>query len=225
MALNGGFDALVTLEHDMLMPSNALALLASTTEAGVVYAPYMLRHGTPVLSLWQYIGSRNLGMSLQNYPAELSRLRQAGVGIVSGVGWGCTLIWRATLERIPFHDGGGANPAGDVQFAEDCLRAGVVAMGRFDCPIGHFTEEGRLLMPYEEIEPVEVEPLESANVMLSDGRVVRLVAGQRIRVSRADAWELARAGYIERPAEVERAVLAEVETAVAPAGRKRRKGE
>lgn len=73
-------------------------------------------------------------------------------------------------------------------------------------------------------ELIEVEPLESANVMLSDGRVVRLIAGWRINVSRADALELARAGYIKLP-EIERAVTPEVETAVAPAGRKQRKAE
>jgi len=231
MALDGGYDALVTVEHDMVLPPDALEKLASTAQAGVVYAPYVLRHGALVLNTWQYIGTQGLGMPLGLYPHELNRYREAGVGRICGCGWGCTLIWRSVLERVPFHDGAGSNPPGDIQFAMDCLRAGVVAMGRFDAPCGHFDEEGRLLMPYDDSPPMlRIEALEVANVFI-DGRSVQLYPGMRYSVTQAEAWNIVRAGLAvvrqtepeteTAPPKIERAVLEAPEQAVAPPQRRR----
>ena len=231
MALDGGFDALVTVEHDMVLPPDALEKLASTTQAGVVYAPYVLRHGAAALNTWQYIGPQNLGMPLGLYPHELQRYREAGVGRICGCGWGCTLIWRNVLERVAFHDGGGTNPPGDIQFAMDCLRAGVVAFGRFDAPCGHFDDDGRLLMPYADAPPMaRVEALEAVNVFIA-GNSTRLVPGMRYTVTQREAWDLVRAGYVRvrqtepetatAPPVVEEAALAAPERAVA-AGQRRR---
>lgn len=233
-ALAGGFDALVTVEHDNVLPSKALDLLAGTVGADVVYAPYVLRHNAAVLNTWQYIGNHALGMPLGLYPHELERYRKEGVGRVAGCGWGCTLIRRSVLERIPFHDGNGVNPPGDIQFAMDCLRAGVVAYGRFDCPVGHYTEKGQLLMPYEDTHIMSrVEALVDVTALVS-GQPLVMVAGMRYSVPREEAWELARAGYVRirqtepetttTPPEIERAILTpDAETAVSPVQRKRRK--
>src|SRR3972149_4864281 len=88
------------------------------TPGDVVYAPYLLRHGWPVLSTWQYINDRNLGMSLSNYRDELERaVRQGGwricgaegecegVGALSAIGQGEEL-------RAIAGGGGGVEPAG-----------------------------------------------------------------------------------------------------------------
>lgn len=222
-ALAGGFDALVTVEHDMVLPVDALEKMANTAEGEVVYAPYVLRHSSHVLNTWQYINNHNLGMPLEMYPQELKQYIKAGVGRISGCGWGCTLIKRLVMERIPFHDGNGANPPGDIQFAMDCLRAGVVAVGRFDAPCGHYTDEGRLLMPYQDTPELKrVEALQDVTVSI-DGQSVKMIAGMRYTVTGDQAWDLERAGYVrirltepEQPAEVERAVVEAPEKAVLP---------
>jgi len=77
-ALAEGFDALVTVEHDMVLPVDALEKLAAT-EAPVVFGTYTLRHGSHVLNTWRYENRRNFGMSLSLYPHELRILRRAGV--------------------------------------------------------------------------------------------------------------------------------------------------
>lgn len=202
-ALREGFDALVTVEHDMILPPDALAKLASTTAAGVVFGVYVLRHGSNILNAWQYKGDKNLGMSLSLFPNELRSLRRAGVGRVSGVGWGCTLIRRAVLEQAPFTDGGGTCPAGDIPFATWCLHNGVLMMARFDVECGHI-EEGRILMPSEAINMTKIEALQRVNV-LAGGVSLALEPGKRYLLPDADAVELERAGYVRRIV-IERAV-------------------
>lgn len=222
LAIEGGYDALVTVEHDMILPVDALARLADTPEAGVVFGVYVLRHGSNVLNAWQYKGDKNLGMSLTLFPRELEILRRAGRGRVSGVGWGCTLIRRPVLERAPLTDGNGTCPAGDIPFATWCLRNKIAMWARFDVPCGHI-EEGKVLMPYEDgVDMAKIKALQSVNVMVG-GASLRLEAGQRYVIPARDASELERAGYVERMI-VERAVAEpEAEQAIAPAGRKRKK--
>lgn len=220
MACRDGFDALVTVEHDMVLPSDALQKLADTV-APVVFGVYVLRHGSNVLNAWQYKGDRNLGMSLSLFPNELRILRRAGVGRVSGVGWGCTLIRRDVLERAPLTDGGGDCPAGDIPFALWCLRNKVEMLARFDVECGHI-EEGRVLMPNEAINMTKVEALQRVNVLVG-GASVALEPGGRYVLPDADAAELERAGYVRRIV-IERAVVEDApEMAVSPVQRKRKK--
>ena len=103
LALAGGYDALWTVEHDMVPPADALQKM-SYTPAGVVYGVYLLRHGSWVLNAWEYVGERNLGESLTLYPGKVAAARKQGSVRVSGCGWGCTLIHRPVLERVEFHD-------------------------------------------------------------------------------------------------------------------------
>ena len=50
------YDALLTVEHDNVLPDAVVARRMWETPADVVYAPYQLRHGAGCLSTWQYIG-------------------------------------------------------------------------------------------------------------------------------------------------------------------------
>lgn len=143
MALDGGYDALLTVEHDMVIPANAVQKLWET-DAPVVYGVYMLRHGTPTLSAWQYVNNKNLGMSLSLYPQEVKAAKQRGWVEVCGVGWGCTLIRREVLQRLTVH-GNDEHDAGDLAFGIDCVRAGIKQIARFDVPCGHFDHNGNLL--------------------------------------------------------------------------------
>lgn len=101
MALSGGFDALMTIEADMIVPPNALRRL-SEVEADIAYGLYVSRHGRhPWLTLSKVTedvrGSQGLGETWE----ERSRM-WGEVVETAGVGLGCTLIHRQVLERIQF---------------------------------------------------------------------------------------------------------------------------
>ncbi len=193
LLLAGDYDALLTVEHDMVLPPDAAQRLWDT-DAPVVYGVYMLRHGSNVLNLWRYTGGRNLGMSLSLYPDELRRARRAKTWRVSGVGFGCTLIRREVLERIPFRQDPSGN-APDIPFALDCLQRGVVAVGRFDVACGHI-EGGKVLKPYVNGGIVaRAYALQDVTVNV-EGESRRLVKDRYYTLPLPVAGELARAGYV-----------------------------
>ncbi len=183
MALDEGYDALLTVEHDIRLSERWTVQRMADTDAGVVYAPYLLRHGLPSLSAWQFRHFKNLGHSLSLYPEELARYRKAKTGPVSGVGFGCTLIRREVLERISFR--GAPGVACDIPFAQDCMKKGIAALGRFDCPCDHYDGD-KWLVPYEE----ESE--------LTRVRMLRQVGlykpGRYYTVTRRDALQMVAAG-------------------------------
>ena len=81
------------------------------------------------------------------YPNEVAEYRRQGWGKVGGVGWGCTLIRRAVLERISIRSKD-KDDAGDVGFAGDCISRGVEQIARFDVLCGHIKEDGTVLWPF-----------------------------------------------------------------------------
>lgn len=228
MCLEGEYDALWTIEHDMLPPVDALQRM-SYTPAGVVYGVYLLRHGSLVLNAWEYIGDRNLGESLSLYPEKLERARERGSVRVCGCGWGCTLIQRPVLEAIEFRDGGGENPAGDLAFAHAALAAGVASVARFDVLCGHY-EDGRWLWPFRGAS-VMVKVIPLRDVVIPGG--ARLARGVPAEVDARLLDDLVRGGYVEvvggqESAQVdalETAVIEPEEKAVRPRGKKRKGGE
>lgn len=190
-------DAWWLVEHDNVPPDNALELmLRSLAEAPVVYAPYVFRHGTKTLSAYRLEGRKELGMSLMHYPEELDALRRAGVGEVSGCGFGCTLLRRDVVAAVPFRVASDGSPIPDTPFAEDVLRSGRMQLCRFDVPVGHF-EDGRLLHAYDDMgtRDVKVRVHETVNAYAGD-RVWSLTAGTVVEVRRDAATDLQRAGYV-----------------------------
>jgi len=147
MALEGGYDALLSVEHDMRVPPNALQRLWNL-QAPVAYGVYLFRHGTPVLNVYERYPapSVNVGESLSLHPAALARALRRGVAEVSGVGFGCTLIRRPVLEAIAFRNRDGESNGADMTFAMDCLRAGFRQMADFGVACGHW-DGGRWLEP------------------------------------------------------------------------------
>jgi hypothetical protein len=193
------YDALLTIEHDNVLPDPEAAQRLADTPGDVIYAPYKLRHGSKCLNTWQYINDHNLGMSLTNYPRELRRARQENIHRVSGAGFGCTLIRRHVVEAIEFT---GQTPRDknwcpDLRFAEDCLRRQFVANGRFDVPVLHW-DETRWVHPFEDRRNrvAKYLALESMNAMAA-GRFVRLAQGAEIELTDEEAAELARIGAVE----------------------------
>lgn len=221
MTLDGGYDGLLTVEHDMRIPPHAAQSLWDT-QAGVVYGVYVLRHGVNVLSAWRYEGKNSMGMSLSVHPADLEIAQKQKAVRVSGVGFGCTLIRRAILEHIPFR--GVENSGPDMPFAVDCLRSDIVSIARMDVRCEHY-HDGRWLTVEKEGNPIaRFLPNVSMNANV-DGTSVPLKANVYISLPTHVAIDLERAGYgaITNGAGRETAVAEERETAEAPIAKRRAK--
>ncbi|MBK8211619.1 MAG: hypothetical protein IPK78_18340, partial [Rhodospirillales bacterium] len=149
-ALEGRFDALVTVEHDIRLPDDGALKRLLATDAEVVFGVYMLRHGEPVLNTYRFEGDKNVGQSLTLHRRDLMAARRRATVRVSGVGWGCTLLRRSVLERMDLSDGGGENPAGDTAFAAACLQAKIPMLARWDVMCGHYDPQRGWLWPFKE---------------------------------------------------------------------------
>lgn len=145
MTLDGGYDAMLCVEHDMVLPVHAAQTLWDDG-APVVYGVYRLRHSSFVLNTWQRKG-RHLGKPMSFYPDQINEARQAGRVEVGGLGFGCTLIRREVLERVQMRNEDDNAP--DTPFAKDCLRRGIQQIARFDVACQHI-ENGVTLEAFEE---------------------------------------------------------------------------
>lgn len=231
--LAGSYDALLTFEHDMTMPPDALLKLTAT-KADVVYGVYLLRHGSLVLNAWEYIGDRNLGESLTLMPEKLALARKQGAVRVCGCGFGCTLIHRHVLEKLEMH-GEPDDPdqvCPDIPLARDCLREGFVSMARFDVACDHFDKEVRL-RPFDGAvaDRVPVRANASMNIAVIS-MTMQIRENEVYLLPRDVASEMSRAGYVSlvdnsptEAREPETATLGALETMVMHAGRKKRKGQ
>lgn len=123
IALDGGYDALLTVEADIVVPRDGLAKLAEV-DAGVAYGLYCSRRSSYGYN-WLLVQKPG---SVYASPESLNPdFRQAAWGNVvesAGYGLGCTLIRREVLEQIPFR-----YPdqlvACDWYFAIDCQQTGI----------------------------------------------------------------------------------------------------
>jgi hypothetical protein len=197
--LAGEWDALLTVEHDNVLPDGGAIQRLLDTPGDVVYAPYVLRHGVAVLSTWQYCGDRNLGESLTLHPEELAQARTAITWRICGVGHGCTLFRRHVLEAIQFRGGDGESYAPDIPFAQDALHAGFESYGRFDVPVLH-RQNDDWLDPYVTIGKKKYYCRVTINA-LAEGERFRLVQGEYIEMTPSQAYDLARAGFVTIPDE------------------------
>jgi hypothetical protein len=147
------WDALLTLEHDNILPDPGALQRMLDTSGDVVYAPYMLRHNLRVLNVFRFPGSHPPAVkdSLSYYQTELTQARQAVVWRVSGAGFGCTLIRRHVLEAIEFEEPGGrdTNWCPDLRFVEACRKKNIECVARFDVLVDHLDREtGEQLTPW-----------------------------------------------------------------------------
>lgn len=191
-----GYDAVLLVEHDMEIPPDALQKLWDTG-AQVAYGVYLLRHGANVLNTYEYIGEKNVGESLTFSPRKMEAARKQGVVRVSGVGFGCTLIRRETLERVPFRSNEKGTAAPDVPFAQDVLAAGIESVAHFGVLCGHW-QVYRMIYPFKDgVEPTQlVVALQSVNIMVNS-QSYPLRAGQEYHLPVSAVPDLARAGYVQ----------------------------
>ena len=125
MALEGGYDALMTIEADMIVPDLAL-LRMSAVAADVVYGLYSNRHGRHQWLAFQTIGGLDGNYSGHSYSKDPVMCARAWGNVVEsvGVGLGCTLIRRNVLEAIEFRCAPDQQVANDWMLALDVGAAG-----------------------------------------------------------------------------------------------------
>lgn len=120
--LGGGYDALLCIEADMIVPPDTIQRLTAC-DSDVAYGLYVFRHGKRDWSAYMEL-EKSRGRSLCEDPSRARELWGQVIN-VAGVGLGCTLIRRHVLERTDFH----AHPEAylvscDWMLALDCQRYG-----------------------------------------------------------------------------------------------------
>jgi hypothetical protein len=133
MALKGGYDALWTVEADMIVPPITLERL-TRVEADVAYGLYASRHGHRRWLAFFDI-AETYGVSVSD---DVINAREAWGQVIEtqGVGLGCTLIWRHVLEEIPFRCPS-EEVANDWYFSLDCKTKGFVQKHDLGVVCGH----------------------------------------------------------------------------------------
>jgi hypothetical protein len=99
MVLNGDYDALFTVESDMIIPPIALQRL-TRIDTDVAYGLYVSRHGYHNWLCADYLTEKTATFISD----DLDYCRKAYGSVIEseGVGMGCTLIWRRVLEKVEF---------------------------------------------------------------------------------------------------------------------------
>ena len=147
--VGGDYSHLFIIEHDMIIPEDALVKLLAT-DADVVYGLYLFRHVRPILNACRAVNSRWPDMSLSLFPEIAKKAKEQGWIEVSGSGFGCTLIRRKVLETFDMRRSElGGHPSPDMPFAADCMRNGFKQICRFDVICGHIKPDGDVLIPFE----------------------------------------------------------------------------
>jgi hypothetical protein len=136
MALAGGYDALFTVEADMILPSDTLLRLAQV-DADVAYGLYASRHRRH-----QWLAATQMSEGRGVWLSDDVQTAQAAWGKVietQGVGMGCTLIRRHVLETVPFRRAKGSF-ANDWYFSLDLKAKGFVQKHDLGVICGHIAK-------------------------------------------------------------------------------------
>ena len=197
-ALEGGYDALVTFEHDMIVPADGLIKLWNTPEA-VVYGLYVLRHGGAVVNAMRYVrNAPHLDSSLTLYPDIYVKALHQGWIECSGVGFGFTLIRRPVLEMFEFHATDGNSYPPDWGLAADCQKAGIKSICRFDVQCGHIDPDLGTLWPSETAKVVcKVKALQFVVIDGFEGHSIEMKPGKEYEIPAGRFMDLKRAGMVE----------------------------
>jgi hypothetical protein len=197
MVLDGDYNALLTIEHDMIVPEDTLIKMLDT-DADVVYGLYLFRHMTPVLNCLRAVKSDWVDMSITYFPEIAEQGYKQGWLECSGSGFGCTLMHRRVLEMIDFRRSDSGHPTPDMPFATDCLRNNYKQVCRFDVVCGHIKPDGTVLWPFENggvMSKVKIYVYRSFNAVVGE-RSAHFEEGQVTEMPADIAGEFVRAGYI-----------------------------
>lgn len=150
MALAGSYDAMLTVEADVIVPRHALSQLVGTG-APVAYGLYCSRnkHWGPGGHHWLVVTEAGNRYAQPASMDEAFRARAWGEVVESaGHGLGCTLIRREVLEQIPFRMPEDADAACDWYFALDCQAAGIRQVHHCGVQCGHILNDQVALWPH-----------------------------------------------------------------------------
>jgi hypothetical protein len=138
--LDNDYDYLFTVEADMIIPPNALTRLLDVCEnqgADVAYGLYCFKN-TSTWSAWTYLDMKG-GRSIRKDP-DLAKASWGEVIDVAGVGMGCTLIKRSTMEALEFRtDETNPDVHNDWVFAYDLQQKGLVQKCDLGVVCGHIS--------------------------------------------------------------------------------------
>jgi len=196
--LNENYDALFTVEHDMIVPENALVKMLDT-KADVIYGLYCFRHITPMLNALRAVSSDWPDMSMSFFPEYIKKGKRRGWIECSGSGMGCTLIYRRVLEKLDFHRAKSGHPVPDMPLAADCLQNGFKQVCRFDVPCGHIKRDGSVLWPFKNgggtMENIKIYVYRTFNASVA-GQTRHFEEGENTEIPENCAGEFVRAGFI-----------------------------
>jgi hypothetical protein len=99
IVLNGGYDAMLSFESDVIVPEKAIQGLIDC-HSDIAYGLYVWRHNLKRWSAYKELGVFG-GRSFSLSHAD-ARRAWGTVQDVAGLGMGCTLIKRHVLERLEF---------------------------------------------------------------------------------------------------------------------------
>lgn len=141
--LDEGFDALLTVEADIIIPPHAVQALVALN-SDLAYGLYCSRKEGMWLCFPVIEGFK--ARSLVENKVRAKRL--FGTIIDSqGVGFGCTLIRRNVLETVTFRREENNKFADDWHFALDVKAAGFVSKHHLGVVCGHVDRDGSTLWP------------------------------------------------------------------------------
>ena len=123
IVLDNDYDALMTVEADMVIPPDALSKMVEHEDADVVYGLYVFKNATGWSAFTEL--DRKHGRSISKNKAQAKSVWGKTIE-VKGVGNGCTLIKRHVLEKIEFRTDDETDPSlhQDWWFAVDCQKHG-----------------------------------------------------------------------------------------------------
>ncbi len=164
LALAGGYDALLTIESDMIVPPDTVTRLTAV-DADVAYGLYCSRHGRHQWLAFTTLES-NFGWTISDNWGE-ARQTWGKVIETQGCGMGCTLIWRHVLETVPFRLARGPLVANDWHFSLDLQAHGYVQKHDLGVVCGHIAPDPlRIIWPDPEAFALHrVELLEKVPVI------------------------------------------------------------
>lgn len=158
-----GFDAIMIIEHDMIVPPDAIKKLA-LVDTPVVYGIYLFRE-SGTLNAMRKTAHPSIDQSLDFFAHEREAAWKSVLCEVSGCGFGCTMIRREAFINIDVRQPAeGYFP--DMPFADDCCKRGYKQIARFDVVCGHIRANGYAIYPdrdFAGFRPynVRIEPRQS----------------------------------------------------------------
>jgi hypothetical protein len=155
LTLSGGYDAVLTVEADMLPPPHALRALLDTG-ADVAYGVYSFRHDY-MQGMWN-VAAKLYGDGHADWLISDPKQAQwlwGRVVRVEGVGMGVTLIRRPVLEALSFRDDGQVHC--DWMFGLDAAAAGFSQVAHLGVICGHIRDKGRAVWPDPTVDTLSRE--------------------------------------------------------------------